>query len=135
MTLWPDHDIAKLVEASAARDENRTLQAVIRLVSSPLERAGMLQRVVDIATEATGCHACFIYLLERDELVIRAASPVFQEAVDRVRFSVNEGLAGWVARNRAPEFIRDQAMRDPRMKYVPQLREEEFQSMVAVPIL
>jgi GAF domain-containing protein len=135
MTLWPDHDIAKLVEDSAARDENRTLQAVIRLVSSPLERAGMLQRVVDIATEATGCHACFIYLLERDELVIRAASPVFQEAVDRVRFSVNEGLAGWVARNRAPEFIRDQAMRDPRMKYVPELREEEFQSMAAVPIL
>jgi GAF domain-containing protein len=40
-----------------------------------------------------------------------------------------------VARHRTPEFIRDQAMRDPRMKYVPLLQEERFQSMAAVPIL
>ena len=41
----------------------------------------MLQGIVDLATEATGCHACFIYLLEDDRLTIRAASPVFAEAV------------------------------------------------------
>ena len=34
-----------------------------------------------------------------------------------------------------PEFIRERAMDDPRMKYVPLLQEERFQSMVAVPIL
>jgi GAF domain-containing protein len=117
------------------REENRTLSAVIKLVSSALELAPMLHGVVDIATEASGCHACFIYLLEGDELVIRAASPVFADTVGRVRFSVEEGLAGWVARNRTPQFIRDQAMRDPRMKFVPELEEERFQSMVAVPIL
>jgi GAF domain-containing protein len=44
-------------------------------------------------------------------------------------------LTGWVARHRTPEFIREQAMRDPRMKYVPLLQEERFQSMAAVPIL
>ncbi len=117
------------------REENRTLSAVIKLVSSALELAPMLQGVVDIATEASGCHACFIYLLEGEELVIRAASPVFAGTVGQVRFSVEEGLAGWVARNRTPEFIRDRAMRDPRMKYVPELDEERFQSMVAVPVL
>jgi len=95
----------------------------------------MLQGVVDLATEATGCHACFIYLLEEGQLTIRAASPVFGEAVGHVRFSVQEGLTGWVARHRTPEFIRDQAMDDPRMKYVPLLQEERFQSMAAVPIL
>src|SRR5437763_7649914 len=95
----------------------------------------MLQGVVDLATEATGCHACFIYLLEEGQLTIRAASPVFADAVGRVSFSVEEGLTGWVARHRTPEFIRDRAMDDPRMKYVPLLDEERFQSMVAVPIL
>jgi GAF domain-containing protein len=40
-----------------------------------------------------------------------------------------------VARHRTPEFIRDNAMADPRMKYFPLLEEERFQSMVAVPIL
>ena len=117
------------------REENHTLYGVIKLVSSSLEVLPMLQGVVDLATEATGCHACFIYLLEDGRLTIRAASPVFTDAVGKVQFSVDEGLTGWVARHRTPEFIRDQAMEDPRMKYVPMLQEERFQSMVAVPIL
>jgi GAF domain-containing protein len=122
-------------ELHSLREENRTLYGVIKLVSSSLELTPMLQGVVDLATEATGCHACFIYLLEDSELIIRAASPVFGEAVGRVHFSVQEGLTGWVARHRRPEFIRERAMQDPRMKYVPLLEEESFQSMAAVPIL
>jgi GAF domain-containing protein len=122
-------------ELRGLREENRTLYGVIKLVSSSAGLAPMLQGVVDLATEATGCHACFIYLLEDGQLTIRAASPVFGEAVGNVRFSVHEGLTGWVARHRTPEFIRDQAMDDPRMKYVPLLQEERFQSMAAVPIL
>jgi GAF domain-containing protein len=122
-------------ELRSLREENRTLYGVIKLVSSSLEVLPMLQGVVELATEATGCHACFIYLLEQGRLTIRAASPVFAEAVDRVSFSIDEGLTGWVARHRMPEFIRERAMEDPRMKYVPLLDEERFQSMVAVPIL
>lgn len=122
-------------ELRGLREENRTLYGVIKLVSSSAALEPMLQGVVDLATEATGCHACFIYLLEDGQLTIRAASPVFGEAVGNVRFSVHEGLTGWVARHRTPEFIRDEAMDDPRMKYVPLLQEERFQSMAAVPIL
>jgi GAF domain-containing protein len=122
-------------ELRALRDENRTLYGVIKLVSSSLEIGPMLQGIVDLATDATDCHACFIYLLEDDRLTIRAASPVFADAVGRVQFAIDEGLTGWVARHRTPEFIREGAMDDPRMKYIPLLQEERFQSMVAVPIL
>jgi GAF domain-containing protein len=117
------------------REENRTLYGVIKLVSSSVELGPMLQGIVDLATEATDCHACFIYLLEDDQLTIRAASQVFADAVGRVHFAIEEGLTGWVARHRTPEFIREGAMEDRRMKYVPLLQEERFQSMVAVPIL
>lgn len=119
----------------ALAEENRTLYGVINLVSSSLELQPMLQGVVDLATEATGCHACFIYLLEHGRLTMRAASPVFAEAVGKVQMGLEEGLTGWVARHRAPEFIRENAMEDPRMKFFPLLQEERFQSMVAVPIL
>jgi GAF domain-containing protein len=122
-------------ELRALRDENRTLYGVIKLVSSSLELGPMLQGIVDLATDATDCHACFIYLREDDRLTIRAASPVFADAVGQVQFGLDEGLTGWVARHRTPEFIRDGAMRDARMKYIPLLEEERFQSMVAVPIL
>ena len=122
-------------DARGLREENRTLYRVINLVASSIELGPMLQGIVDLATEATDCHACFIYLLEGGLLTIRAASPVYAGAVGAVQMRIDEGLTGWVARHRTPEFIRDNAMADPRMKFIPQLEEERFQSMVAVPIL
>ena len=130
-----DPSLAVSADQRALAEENRTLYGVINLVSSSLEMQPMLQGVVDLATEATGCHACFIYLLENGRLTMRAASPVFAEAVGKVQMGLEEGLTGWVARHRAPEFIRENAMGDPRMKFFPLLQEERFQSMVAVPIL
>jgi GAF domain-containing protein len=122
-------------EPRALREENRTLYRVINLVASSIELDPMLQGIVDLATEATDCHACFIYLLEGGVLTIRAASPIYAGAVGVVQMRLDEGLTGWVARHRTPEFIRDNAMADPRMKFFPELEEERFQSMVAVPIV
>jgi GAF domain-containing protein len=116
------------------RDEAVTLRAVITAVSSTLELDEVLAGVVDIATEATACHACLIYLVEQDRLVLRAASPVHRSLVGRLEMGLDEGVAGSVARTRRPAFIRDEALRDPRMKYFPELEEERFQSMAAVPV-
>jgi GAF domain-containing protein len=118
-----------------ARRENETLYAVIKTVSSSLDLDRVLRGIVDIATDATGCHACFIYFLEGERLVLRAASPRYSDLVSTLVLGVDEGLTGWVARTKTPEFIRENAMADPRMKYVPELEEERFQSIVAVPIL
>src|SRR3954447_4926206 len=117
------------------RRENETLYAVIKTVSSSLALDRVLGGIVEIATDATDCHACFIYFVERDRLVLRAASPRYSHLVGKLGWSLAEGLTGWVARTKTPEFIRERALEDPRMKYVPELDEERFQSMVAVPIL
>jgi GAF domain-containing protein len=118
-----------------ARRENETLYAVIKTVSSSLALDRVLGGIVEIATDATECHACFIYFVEGDRLVLRAASPRYSNRVGKLGWSLDEGLTGWVARTKTPEFIRERALEDPRMKYVPELDEERFQSMVAVPIL
>ena len=117
------------------RRENETLYAVIKTVSSSLALERVLGGIVDIATAATGSHASFIYFLEGERLVLRAASPRYSELVGKVELGIDEGLTGWVARNKTAEFIRERALEDPRMKFVPELDEERFQSMVAVPIL
>ncbi|MDQ2940140.1 MAG: GAF domain-containing protein, partial [Actinomycetota bacterium] len=119
----------------SAQRENETLYAVIKTVSSSLDLDRVLGGIVEIATDATGCHACFIYFLEGERLVLRAASPRYSHFVGELELGVDEGLAGWVARTRTPEFIPEDAMADPRMKYLPELEEERFQSMIAVPIL
>jgi GAF domain-containing protein len=115
--------------------ENETLYAVIKTVSSSLDLGRVLDAIVEIATDATGCHAAFIYFVENDGLLLRAASPRYAHLVGELGWGVDEGLTGWVARTKTPEFIRDSALADPRMKYVPELEEERFQSMVAVPVL
>jgi GAF domain-containing protein len=117
-----------------ARDEAVTLRAVIDAVFSTLEIDAVLAGVVDIATEATGCHACLIYLAEGDRLALRAASPVHRPFVGRIEMGFDEGVTGWVARHRQAALIRDEALHDPRMKYFPELEEERWQSMAAVPI-
>ncbi len=117
------------------RRENETLYAVIETVSSSLSLDRVLAGFVEIATDATSCHACFVYFLEGERLVLRAASPRYSKLVGALEWGVDEGLTGWVARTRTPEFIREKALEDPRMKYVPELDEERFQSMVAVPLL
>src|SRR6202012_1671166 len=127
--------MAATSDALGLREENRPLYRVINLVASSIELGPMLHGIVDLATEATDCHACFIYLVEDGMLTIRAASPVYADVVGAVQMRIDEGLTGWVARHRTPEFIREGAMADARMKYFPELEEERFQSMVAVPIL
>ena len=119
----------------SAQRETETLYAVIQTVSSSLDLDRVLSGIVEIATDATSCHACFIYFLEGERLVLRAASPRYAPFVGKLDLGVNEGLAGWVARTKTPEFIPENALADPRMKYVPELEEERFQSMVAVPLL
>jgi GAF domain-containing protein len=122
------------VTQDRVRLENQTLYAVIKTVSSSLALDRVLDGIVEIATDATGCHACFVYFVEGERLTLRAASPQYAHLVGEVGFGLDEGLTGWVARTKTPEFIRDDAMKDPRMKYVPELEEERFQSMVAVPV-
>lgn len=116
------------------RLENETLYAVITTVSSSLDLAKVLDGIVEIATEATACHACFVYFVEGERLVLRAASPVYRRFVGRLSMGTDEGVVGWVARNRSAELIREGLLDDPRVKYVPELEEERFQSMVAVPL-
>lgn len=112
-----------------------TLYAVIGAVAAGPDLDRVLAAVVDLLVDATACHACFLYLREGDQLRIRAASPVFAHVVDRVALGMDEGITGWVARNRQPALVREAALQDPRMKYVPELHEEHFQSLAAVPLV
>jgi len=47
--------------------------------------------------------------------------------------NIDEGITGWVAKERVPVALRD-AHLDPRFKYVPETEEERFRSLLAVPI-
>jgi GAF domain-containing protein len=121
--------------SAAEPDDARYLYRVIRTIRSGRELDTILRHVIRLATEATDCRGCFIYLLQGRELVLRAASRTYSHAEGRVRLSIDEGLVGWAARTRRSVSIEDRAYDDPRVVPVPELQGEQFQSMIAVPIL
>jgi len=90
---------------------------------------------VRLMSDASGVHGSFVYLLEDDRLVMRAASSPYERHVARVAFERGESLAWWAVEHAEPAFIRDNALADPRVKYVPELEEERYQSLLAVPIV
>jgi GAF domain-containing protein len=122
--------------AAPAR-ESRILYRIISTVSSSLELDEVLHAVVRLLSDAAGVHACFVYLPEDDwsRLVLKAAGEPYAHLVGEVALERGEGLAWWVVEHREPAFIREAALDDPRVKYVPELEEEKFQSLVSVPIL
>jgi GAF domain-containing protein len=114
--------------------ESDTLYAIIGALGTSEDLDRVLDGIVGLVSDATDCHACFMYLRDGDRLRMRAASRVYAHLVGRIELGLDEGLTGWVARHNEPAFIRDNAFADPRMKYVPELEEERFQSMAAVPV-
>src|ERR687889_1193753 len=134
MGTWTPMTVERTTEVDRVALQSETLYAVIGVVASAPDLDRVLEGVVDLLTQATQCHACFVYLRDGERLRLRAASRIYAHLIGRVEMGLDEGLAGWVARNGTPEFIRERAMADPRMKYVAEIEEERFQSMVAVPI-
>ena len=88
-------------------------------------------------SDASGVHACFAYLVEDggERLVLRAASPPYERQAGKVVMERGEGLAWWAAERAEPAFIRENALADPRTKYFPELEEERFQSLLALPVV
>lgn len=113
------------------------LHEIVSIVASSLELKEVLRAVVGLMSEASGVHACFAYLVEDDgsRLLLRAASPPYERQVGKVALERGEGLAWWAAEHGEAAFIRENALADPRVKYVPELQEEHFQSLLAVPIV
>ncbi|HYM50767.1 MAG TPA: GAF domain-containing protein [Candidatus Limnocylindrales bacterium] len=110
------------------------LYEIIETISSSPDLITILRGIVRLVTEATQCHACFIYFMRDGQLVLRAASAMYAHLEDKITLPAGKGLTGWVVSKRKAAFIRDEAIEDPRVLYVPELEEDEYQSLASVPI-
>lgn len=125
------------LRVSTRAREDSFLSRIVSTVSSSLELDEVLAAVVRLLSDASAVHACFVYLVENggDRLVLRAASGPYGHLAGKVELKRGEGLAWWAAERREPAFIPDNLLADPRVKYVPELEEEQFQSLLSVPIV
>jgi two-component sensor histidine kinase/putative methionine-R-sulfoxide reductase with GAF domain len=116
----------------------RLLTETIAAVNSTLDLDEVFDLIARKVAEALETDACFVYLYDQgsDELVLRASfgtRVVEMTPVPKMR--PGEGITGTAAAERAPIMIPREAHLDPRFKSFPNLREEHYQSILAVPIL
>lgn len=101
--------------------------------AAPLE--SVLSEVVEFVSAVVACDSCFLYVLEGDELVLRASKNQHPEAVDRLKLRVGQGITGWVAEHREPVVIPQCAGSDPRFKLFNELPEDHFEAFLSVPVV
>ena len=52
----------------------------------------VLSRIIDMVTETIRCDSCFIYVLEKTNLVLRASKNPHNDVVDQLEMPVGRGL-------------------------------------------
>jgi two-component system, sensor histidine kinase PdtaS len=116
----------------------RLLTETIAAVNSTLDLEEVLGLVASKVAEALEADACFVYLYDEraDELVLRATHGTrVEEMTRRPKMRPGVGITGTAAAERAPIMIPAQAHLDPRFKGFSNLPEDEYESILAVPIL
>jgi signal transduction protein with GAF and PtsI domain len=95
----------------------------------------VLSRVVDFVSTIVQCDSCFVYVLEDDDLVLRASKTPHPDVVDRLTLRVGQGITGWVAEHRTPVAVGSHAFDDPRFKTFNELPEDRYEAFLSVPVL
>jgi signal transduction protein with GAF and PtsI domain len=95
----------------------------------------VLDRVVEFASAVVKCDSCLVYVLEGDELVLRASKNPHPDIVDRLKLKVGEGITGWVAEHREPVAVSEKAAQDPRFQFFHELPEDSYEAFLSVPLM
>lgn len=118
-----------------AQQQLRIFQRVSRLMTRDLEVDAVLRETVDLIQNFLDCDSCLIYLVEDGELVLFASTNATRNKVGKLRLQLNEGLTGWVARERRLLAISREAYSDPRFKFFKELPQDMFEAFLSVPVI
>jgi|KBSMisStandDraft_5_1062788.scaffolds.fasta_scaffold44196_2 uroporphyrinogen-III synthase len=101
--------------------------------ASPLHE--VLDRIIDFAASVARFDSCFIFVLEGDELILRASKNPHPDEVGHLTLRLGEGITGWVAKHQQPVAIARNAFQDPRFQFFNELPEDRYESFLSVPLL
>ncbi len=95
----------------------------------------VLKLVVEFVSTVVKCDSCFLYVLEGNDLILRASQNPHAEVVNRLTLRMGQGITGWVAENKKPVAIAGRASSDPRFQSFHELPEDRYEAFLSVPIL
>ena len=95
----------------------------------------VLNRVVDFAIALVKSDSCIIYVLEGNELILRASKNPHEEIVGNLKLKLGQGITGWVAEHREPVAVSQNASQDSRFQFFNELPEDRYEAFLSVPIM
>jgi uroporphyrinogen-III synthase len=95
----------------------------------------VLKLVVDFASTVVKSDSCFVYVIDENNLVLRASKNPHSDVLGRLKLRMGQGITGWVAEHKKPVAISSGASQDPRFQSVQGLPEDSFEAFLSVPIL
>jgi signal transduction protein with GAF and PtsI domain len=95
----------------------------------------VLKRVVEFASALVKCDSCLVYVLEGEELVLRASKNPHPDVVGRLKMRVGQGITGWVAEHHEPVAVSEKAALDPRFQFFHELPEDSYEAFLSVPLM
>ena len=125
----------------AELDERNAEVQLLHEIATALTAAASLEQMLAFiaatAVRVTETDSSSIYVLDetKGELTLRATHEAPTGLVGRLRLKLGEGITGWVARERQPVVLDNEAYNDPRFKYLPELKDEGLQSFLSIPML
>jgi len=113
-----------------------TLRSIIQEVNGARDLTATLNIIVRRVQQALDTKVCSVYLLEKKigRYVLMDTVGLNNAAVGRASLSPSEGLVGLVAQRAEPVNL-DKARSHPRYFYIPETKEEEFDSFLGVPVI
>lgn len=131
--------IRQLEEALDARaSEAAALRRISEATGHVVTTDDILPLIAEIALEVTGTESALVYLFNdaRDTLILRAATDEsVKTQIGKLRLKVGEGITGWVAREKRHVSLASEAWSDERFKFLPDLQEDRYQSILSVPLI
>jgi uroporphyrinogen-III synthase len=128
---------SKELETRLQRTEQqlRLFQKISRFMVRELSLQDVLQGIVSLIVEYTECDSCLVYLLDGEELVLCASNKPHPSTIGKLRMRWNEGLTGWVARERRLLAISREAYKDARFKNFGELEEDTYEAFLSAPVI
>ncbi len=123
------------VQLQRAEQQLRLFQQVSRLMTRATSFDDILHEIVELVCDFLACDSCFIYLVEDEQLVLCASNAPTRANLGKVKLRLDEGLTGWVARERRLIAISREAYNDSRFKFFKDLPEDTFEAFLSAPII
>jgi GAF domain-containing protein len=122
---------------SEVRSQVELLHQISNIVSSNLGLERVLQELIEMATNVTGCDACLVYLVDHasHEIVLRASQLPHAQEIGKIRMKMGEGITGWVALHKSVVALPSNAAADARFKTFQALPEDTYQAFLSVPLI